>query len=142
MTVINEILLWLHFLGLAMGGGALLGATAIARLAPSATPEQRGAYMKLGGIMGMTGRGGLAVLIITGPLMLWLKWGGAVPNGTWFMVKMVMVLLVIVGVVMMGIAMKRVRAGNMSAMAMATQGRILASVALVLVVLAAVLAFT
>src|SRR3569623_26476 len=125
MTVINEILLWLHFLGLAMGGGALLGATAIARLAPSATPEQRGAYMKLGGIMGMPGRGGLAVLLITGPLMLRLKWGGAVPNGTWVMVKMVIVLRVTVGPVLMVTAMKRLLSGNISAIAMATHGRIL-----------------
>jgi uncharacterized membrane protein len=81
------------------------------------------------------------VLIITGPLMLWLKFGGHAPSDSWFMVKMVLVLIVIVGVIVNGLAFRRLRNGDVAATAMATQSRIVTSVALVLVVLAAVFAF-
>ncbi|HTJ58386.1 MAG TPA: hypothetical protein VL418_12565 [Devosiaceae bacterium] len=141
MDILNDILLWLHFLGLAAGGGALIAAGILARLVPTSPPEQRAGLMKFGGVISSVGRGGLAILIVTGPLMLWLKWGGRTPSDAWFGIKMIFVLLVVIGVVMSGIGLRRMRNGDASAVRLATQGRILASIALVLTILAAAVTF-
>jgi uncharacterized membrane protein len=141
MDIVNQLLLWLHLLGLVMGGGALIGAAIVARLLPSASGDQRTAYMGVAGLLSSIGRSGLVVLIITGPLMLWLKFGGHAPSDSWFTAKMVLVVIVIVGVIVNGLAFRRLRNGDVAATAMATQSRIVTSVALVLVVLAAVFAF-
>jgi putative membrane protein len=141
MDILINVLLWLHLLGLVMGGGALIGGAIVARLLPTATGDQRSGYFGLAGVLSSIGRAGLAVLIVTGPLMLWLKWGGHAPSDTWFMVKMVLVVIVIVGVVVNGLAFKRVRNGDATAAGLAMQSRVVTSVALALVVLAAVFAF-
>jgi uncharacterized membrane protein len=141
MAIVNEILLWLHLIGLGMGGAAIVGGVINARLLPAATAEQRATIFQAAAWLERVGRAALGLLIVTGLLMLWLKWGGVVPNGTWFAIKMVLVLVVIVALVIYGRAFRRFRNGDAAAQPLVRQGRLAGSIAFVLVVLAAVLAF-
>lgn len=141
MLVVNNVLLWLHFIGLAMGGAAVVGAAVVARALPTASAEQRAGYFGVSAVLATAARAGLVLLIVTGALMLWLKFGGVVPNGTWFAIKMVLVLVVIVALVLNGMVFRRFRNGDASAQGPTRQTRLVGSAALVLVVLAAVFAF-
>lgn len=141
MDIVIQLLLWLHLLGLVMGGGGLLGAALLSRVIAGTPTEQRSSLFSLDGKLATTSRAGLVVLIVTGPLMLWLEYGGAPPVPAWFTVKMVLVVIVIIGVVVSGIASKRARKGDAGASRNAVRARAITGVALILTVLAAVFAF-
>jgi uncharacterized membrane protein len=138
---INNLLLWLHLLGLFVGGGASVGMFVIGRLMPSASVEQRQGYFRLGNILVRSGRAALVVLIVTGPLLLWLKYGGFAGMSPWFHFKMAMVLVLIAANIVSGIAFKRVQKGDAGARVIAARAGLVGTFALVLIVLAAVFAF-
>ena len=141
MEVFNSLLLWLHLLGLAMGGGALIGTNVLAMVGSATPAEQRPALLPVGGVLTAIGRAAIGLLIVTGPLMLWLKWGGHTPSDAWFGIKMLFVVILIVGIIMSSIGLKRITQGNAAGAALARQGRLIASGALVIVVLAAAFTF-
>lgn len=138
----NAILLWLHFMGLAAAfAGGIGGAQVGPRLATAPEGERPllGTLMRTFGIMTAAG---FAVLIITGPLLVWLKFGGFAAMPTpWFHVKMGLVALIIVSVGGQQIAARGYRRGNAQAL-----GRLMffgraTGILAILTVLAAVLAF-
>ena len=76
MDVVNTVLLWLHLLGLAIGGAAAFGIPVVGSRMASVAPEMRPTLLGLTEGLSKVGRGGLGLLIITGPLMIWLKYNG------------------------------------------------------------------
>lgn len=136
----TQILLFLHFLGLGMGSAAIIGSL-VGMLVPAPAGVPSGPPPATGRIMGTVGRAGLVILIITGPLMLWARYGGFGGVNIWFHIKMLFVLLTIISVIGIGISARRAAGGDTAA-----RGRLrtfvwLGAASLCLTVLSAVLAF-
>ena len=91
MAVFNYILLWLHFLGVTMGVGIGIAVSRVAPLAIATPTNQRGKLWPLAKSLSRLIAAGLGILLVTGPLMLWLKFGGTAGLGWSFWVKMVFV---------------------------------------------------
>jgi putative membrane protein len=141
MFELNALLVWLHLLGLVFGGATLVAMLTMGRLMPASTQEQRLAYFRLGNILIKSGRAGLVVLLVTGPLLIWLKYGSPSGFGPWFSAKMALVLVVLGANVISGISYKRVQRGDASAARVGTRAGMVGAIALLLVVLCAVFAF-
>jgi uncharacterized membrane protein len=84
---------------------------------------------------------GLGGLIITGPLLVWLKFGGTAGFTAWFWAKMILVVLLIIVIVWAGMNAKRAEGGDMAAAKRAPMIGGLAMLLLLGVVLCAVFAF-
>ena len=141
MGVFVNILLWLHLLGLAMGVG---GGIALAFTGPkliAAPPDQLDLMWAFEGFFSRIGSAGLAVLLITGPLMVWLKFGGPSGFTWWFWAKMVLVVAAVVGVGLHQWAGARFHRGDKSAVPMMFIGGRVAGASMVLAMLCAVFAF-
>ena len=97
MDVFVNLLFWLHFIGLGMGvgGGVALSLTG-PRLKTAIGNElelvwtMEVAFSRIATI-------GIAILLVTGPLMVWLKFGGFAGFSWWFGLKMGFVGLAVVG---------------------------------------------
>ena len=141
MDIINNILFWIHLTSLALGGVAAFGIPVVGRMMPTATPETRPTLFKAAHGLSSVGRAGFGGLIITGPLMVWLKFGGTAGFTAWFWAKMVLVVLLLVVVVWAGINAKRAEGGDMAAAKRAPMIGGLAALLLLGVVFCAVFAF-
>ena len=141
MEVLLSLLLWLHFLGLASGLG---GGIALSQTGPrlvTATEQERPLIWKFRRAFSVTASAGVGVLIVTGPLLAWLKYGGVEGMPAWFWAKMAFVVLTLAGVILHEISSRRARAGDATAYRwMAIAGRT-AGISMVLAVLCAVMTF-
>ncbi len=126
-------LLFAHFLGLMLITAAflpLLGLMGDGSVAPTTNR-----------LLTKFGHHGIIIALITGPLMIWLRYGGFDGVSHWFWVKMLFLLALAAGVVMSAISARKMRAGDAAATARVRTGRIIAAVSLVGIVASAVLAF-
>lgn len=136
-----NILLWLHFIGIGMGMG---GGIALSQVGPRlvvAPIDQRELLWSLETFFARIGAGGLVMLLITGPLMLWLKFGG--PGGLrwWFWAKMVLVVVAVTGVSAHEWAGRRFRKGDESFVPLMFIGGRVAGVGILLAMLCAAFTF-
>lgn len=115
MDIFNNVLFWLHFVGLGLGAVASFGLPVVGRQMPTATAETRPTLFRVANGLTSAGRAGLGVLIITGLLLVWLKFGGTAGFTSWFWAKMVFVLLLLILVIVAGITSKRAQSGDMAA---------------------------
>jgi len=135
MDIAFDIALAAHLFSLLAAGAALIGIPVVFARMRTATPEIRPV---LGGIVQSLGRAAqiaFAVLIVSGPLMIWLRYGGVEGLNNWFWVKMALI-VVMVGAMIVGGRLRA--AGNIAA-----AGGIawVSRAALVGVIIAAVLTF-
>lgn len=87
------------------------------------------------------GHWGIIVLLVSGPLMIWARYGGFDSVSHWFWAKMGLVVVLAAGVVLSAVSARAMRGGDASAAARVRLGRIIAAVALLGTVVFAVLAF-
>jgi hypothetical protein len=90
MELLNNILFWIHLASLGLGGAAVFGAPVVGSKMATATTDSRPVLISILHGLSTLGRTAVGLLIITGPLIFWLKYGFTVPNA-WFWVKMVLV---------------------------------------------------
>lgn len=98
--MLTTLLSWLHFIGVGMGMG---GGIALSQVGPRlifAPANERKLLWALESFFSRIGAGGLAILLISGPLMLWLKFGGASGLSWWFWAKMSLVAVALIGVML------------------------------------------
>ena len=93
MDVVIGLLIWIHFLALAAGGAAAFGMPVVGSRMPTATAETRPTLFAIMKGISTVGRAAIGTLVVTGPLIVWLKYGGFGTMPIWFWVKMVLVLL-------------------------------------------------
>ena len=141
MDILNNVLFWIHLVSLALGGAASFGIPVVGSMMPTATAETRPVLFKVADGLSKVSRGGLAGLIITGPLLVWLKFGGTAGFTGWFWAKMVLVVLLIVVIVWAGMNAKRAEGGDMAAAKRAPMIGGIAMLLLLAVVFCAVFAF-
>jgi protoporphyrinogen IX oxidase len=91
--MIVNVILFLHLIGLALGVGAGMALSHLGPVLTTATPEQRTTLFTYGKLIRKNAHGGLALLWVTGILMVWLKYDGVAGLSHWFWAKMVLVLV-------------------------------------------------
>lgn len=137
----TTFLLWLHFIGVGMGMG---GGIALSQVGPRliAAPEnERKLLWAFERFFSRIGAGGLAILLVSGPLMLWLKFGGPSGLSWWFWAKMALVAIALTGVILHEWAAHRFRRGAMSAVPLMYFGGRMAGIGIVLAMLCAAFTF-
>jgi putative membrane protein len=115
MEIINNLLLWLHLTALAAGAVPAFGMPVVGSKMRAATPETRAVLFSIAHGLSSVGRGAFAVLLVTGPLLVWLKFGGVSGLSWWFSLKMLLVLILLIGVIYSGMLLKRAEGGDAGA---------------------------
>ncbi len=133
MDLLYSVLLFFHFVALMLIATAFLALVGMMG-SPSVTPTTSRYLTSLGHV-------GIIAAIVTGPLLIWVRYGGFDGISHWFWVKMLLLVVLAGGVVLSAISARRMRAGDAAATGRVRLGRMVASVSLVGIVLAAVLAF-
>ena len=137
----NETLLVLHFIGLALGLSASFANMAMGRLIAAAPPNEKAVLGRFPPVMGRFGGAGLLLLWATGLALLFRKWGGFALLGGWFHAKLTMVVLLTLTVGYIHMQEARARRGDTSAMARIVPAARLAFLAAILAVVFAVMTF-
>jgi hypothetical protein len=133
LDVVFALLLIAHLLGLMLVAAAFLPLLGMMGQGAAAPQTNR--------LLTRFGHYGIIVLLVSGPLMLWLRYGGIDGLSHWFWAKMGFVLLLAAGVVMSAMSARKMRAGDAAAAARVRFGRIVAVASLLAIVVFAVLAF-
>jgi hypothetical protein len=141
MDYLNSALFWIHLVALAMGGVASFGIPVVGSKMMAASPETRPLLFSVMEGLGRIGRIGFGLLIVTGPLLVWLKYGGTAGFTYWFWVKMALIVILLGIIIYSGINGKRAQGGDVSAAKRAPQIGMAGMVTFLLVIAAAVLAF-
>lgn len=98
MSVIVNLLIWVHLLALIMG---FAGGIAMSQIGPrlaAAAPDQRATWWPLANTFTGIAHAGLVLLLVTGPLILWLKYQGGDGLSTAFAIKMGLMALAIIAI--------------------------------------------
>jgi uncharacterized membrane protein SirB2 len=117
MDRLNQLLLVLHFLGLAMGLSVSFSSMVMAGLIDKAAPAERPVLGRFPFAMSRVGDIGLTLLIISGVGLLFLKWGGFSAMPVTFHIKLALVVVLIGLVGYMHSLQKKMRNGDASAAA-------------------------
>jgi len=141
MVIIVNLLLWLHLVALALGIGGGLGMSQIGPRLVGAAPDERGAWWPMATIFARVAGVGLVLLLITGPLMLWLKFGGFGGLNGWFQVKLALVGVAIVTVGLSEWGFARLRRGDEGGGRLMSVTGPLTTLTVLAIVLAAVFTF-
>lgn len=141
MPVLNDILLWLHLLGLAMGAGVGIAMSRVGPALIAGDPNERARLWPLEKFLARVITTGLVLLLVTGPLMLWLKFGGSAALGWPFMVKMFFVAATVVGVALGRWAGARFERGDEGAAKLMAVSGPLTGISALLAMLFAVITF-
>src|SRR5258707_201450 len=91
MHILTNLLLWLHFIGIGLAVGGGIGLAQVGPKLVTASVDQRGLWWPLETFFSRIGAAGLIILLVTGPLMVWLKFGGPGGFTGWFWTKMALV---------------------------------------------------
>ena len=141
MDYLNSFLFWIHLPALAAAGAATFGLPVVGGRIRAAGPETRPVLFSIMEGLSRIGRTGFGLLIITGPLLVWLKYGGMAGFTYWFWVKMALIVVLLGIIIFSGINGKRAQGGDVEAARRAPMIGMAGMVTFLLVVAAAVLAF-
>jgi hypothetical protein len=136
----NAILIMLHLFGLAAAFASSIGNLVVMRLV-AASPADAPVLGRVPQMLARVGQTGLALLWLTGLIMVWSIKGGPGELPWEFWVKLLLVIGVTVGVVLTDLTLKQVRAGNQEAAQRLPIYGGATGIMLILVVVFAVLAF-
>jgi len=137
----NTILLILHLLGFGAAFAASLANNVVMIVAAKASPEDAAGLRRFPPVMIRAADIGLALLWITGPVLLWTKYNGAEGLATlpWsFEAKIICVVLLTIVLGMIHMTLGKIRRGDMSVAArLPVFGRIGLGLLLLVVIFAA-----
>ncbi|MBD8064237.1 hypothetical protein IC608_01940 [Devosia sp. PTR5] len=141
MDIVINLLIWVHIVAFVAGGSnSVVGPVIGARLA-SASPDQRAGYFGVMNALSQVGKVAMVTLLVTGPLVLFLKYGGLGGASIWFWIKMALVALMLAAIIYGGIQFKKSQAGDAAAGHRAEAAHRVTGLAFLGVLLAAVFAF-
>ena len=141
MDIVFDLLLMAHLMALLAAGATVVAIPMIGTRLATASPEVRPILGGLAQQIGGFARIAFGVLLVSGPLMVWLRFGGVAGMTPWFWVKMGLVVVMAVAMGVNGRFRQKAMAGDARAAAMVRAGAMIARLALVGVIAAAVLAF-
>jgi uncharacterized membrane protein len=96
MNIVNEVLLFLHFLGLALGFSVSFGNMVMGSIISRATPHEKTVLSRFPPTMSQLGRIGLALLWSTGVILVYTRWNGFAAFPWQFYIKLAAVVLLTV----------------------------------------------
>jgi len=139
MYVAGNILLWAHFIaiGLALGCGIGLSATG-----PKLVTPERDQFWPLFKFFSRMAMSGVLILLVTGPLLIWLKFGGTNGFTGWFWAKMDFVGLAVAGAALHEWARMRFKRGDTDVVPFMMLGGRLAAASIAGAIFCAVFAFS
>lgn len=141
MDIVINLLIWMHIGAFVAGGSnSVVGPVIAGRLA-SAGPDVRASYYGIMNTLAQVGAVAMVTLLITGPLVIWLKYGGFGGVGIWFWIKMLLVVVMLVSIVAGGINESKAQAGDAAAASLADTMHKITGLAFAGVLLSAVFAF-
>lgn len=142
---LNQLLLILHFIGLAMGLSAGISNIVMQRLVAKSAPTEIPILMRFPPAISRVGSMGLGLLWITGLAMLFNKWGGFanIGNMPWqFHVKLTLVIILSGLVGYFQVLERRLRGGDKSVLSIMQKLGPVAFLTAISIIVFAVLAFT
>jgi hypothetical protein len=137
----NEALLFLHFVGLMLGAAGGFASAIIMRRALVLPAEEAKVLRGLGPTLSKVSAAGVAVLWITGLIMVWTKWDGFGSLPQMFWVKAIFIVSLTVMTALIQLTYAEIRKGNPAAAARLPKFGPMAGISALLAVLFAVLAF-
>lgn len=140
MEAIALVLFFVHIVAFVAGGANSVVMPIIGSRMATATPETRGVLIGIAEALAKVGKYAMITLIVTGLLVLWLKWNWVVPN-VWFWVKMAGIVAMLAFLSLNEMNAKKARSGDMTAAANSKRFGQLTALAFAVVIAAAVFAF-
>lgn len=141
MGIFINLLIWLHFAGLVLGMGAGFSSGQVAMRMGAAPAEARPTFATIINALARLNQIGLGTMVVTGSLILLLKYADPMGMGVWFWIKMVLV-VVLMGLVGFGArTSKKAQAGDATAVALAPKIGMASGSTGFLIILSAVFAF-
>ncbi len=138
----NQVLLFLHFVGLMVGATGGFGSAIIMRRAVVAGPDAAGTLRGLGPMLAKVSGAGLALMWASGVIMVWSRWGGPGNLPGLFWLKMLFVLSLTAAAVMIHMTYGEIRRGKPAAAARLPKLGPVSGVSALLAVLTAVFVFS
>lgn len=111
--VIGLLLFFVHIVAFIAGGANSVVMPIIGGKLPSASPEVRSTLFDVADKLAKVGKYAMLALLVSGVLVLWLKWDFVIPNA-WFWVKMALIVVMLVLIGMNEMNVKKLRAGDLS----------------------------
>ena len=141
MYVLGLFLFIIHIAAFIAGGAKSVIMPIIGPRLATATPEIRGQLMGIVEGVAKVGKYALATLLISGVLVLWLKWGWVAPSPVWFWTKMAFVVVMIVFIAINEMNARKAKQGDQEAGKRAQMFGQLTGLAFLGVIVSAVFAF-
>jgi uncharacterized membrane protein len=141
MDGLISILIIVHIIAFLTGGSNSVVGPVIERRLATATPDIRDTLFGVMNTLAQVGKVSMVASLVTGPLILYLKYGGLAGAGGWFWLKMVLIVVMLVAIVYGGIQFKRLQGGDASAAERAGLAHRITGLAFFGVIIAAVMAF-
>lgn len=141
MEILANLLFFVHLVALVGAGASAVAMPVIVKVMGGAGGEGRQTALSIAAGLRRSNRGALVLLLITGPLLFWLKWDFSAPSMAWFGIKMLLVLLIVVLAGVSDMSQKKARAGDAAAAKRSRLAGQAMGVTLIGVILAAVFAF-
>jgi hypothetical protein len=138
----NQILLFLHFLGLMLGATGGFASALIMRRATGLTPERARPLRELGPMLANVSAAGLALMWLSGLVLVWSLWDGPGSLPRLFWVKFLFVLSLTAAAVVIHMTYAEIRRGNPAAATRLPRLGPIAGSSSLLAVLFAVIAFS
>jgi putative membrane protein len=137
----TNLLLWIHIVAFVAGGSNTVVMPIIGATLPKVDGQTRATLFGIGFHMAIVGKVAAATLLISGPLLLWLKYGGLHGVTPWFWVKMVLIGVMFAAIVFEETNFRKFASGDQGAARNSKLSGIIASIAFLGILLAAVFAF-
>ena len=142
MDIVINLLIWIHIIAFIAGGSNSVVGPVIAGRLGTAAPEVRAGYFGVMERLAGIGKGAMLALLVAGPLVIWLKYGGFDGVSPWFWVKMALIVVMLASIIVGGINDKKWQAGDVAAGRLADTMHKITGLAFAGVLLAAVFAFS
>lgn len=140
-VILAGLLFVIHIVAFIAGGANSVIMPIVGPKIPTATPEVRAQLFDIIDRLAKVGKFAMGTLLVTGLLVLWLKWNWVPPNAIWFWIKMAAIVAMIFCIVQNERSSKLARAGDRDAAKRSQMFGQLTGAAFIIVILSAVFAF-
>jgi putative membrane protein len=140
-AAIGLLLFAVHILAFVAGGANGVLMPILGTKLATATPEARGQLVDVAEKVAKVGKVAMVTLLVSGVLVLWLKWNWVAPQPLWFWLKMAGVVAMLAFISLNEMNAKKARAGDGEAAKRSQMFGKLTSLAFLVVVVSAVFSF-
>jgi hypothetical protein len=110
----NDFILFLHFFGLMLGAAGGLGSGVLMRRALSMPADEAKVVRSLGPLLANVAHIGVALLWVTGLILVWSKWDGFASLPQLFWVKAIFILSLTAVAIFVHMTYAEIRKGNVA----------------------------